>query len=84
MADTVFVSFLPYDLSWLFLADRLIALPLGVFAIAVATVLLPDLSRNSDDMKKVGAGWLGVELNVLDSDPFNCKSLYIWPSLLLS
>merc|ERR1739841_329267 len=36
-----------YDkaVSWLFAADRLYQLPLGVVGIAVGIVLLPDLSR---------------------------------------
>jgi len=44
-----------YDnaVSWLFAADRLYQLPLGVVGIAVGIVLLPDLSRRlkADDME---------------------------------
>jgi putative peptidoglycan lipid II flippase len=33
--------------SWLFLSDRLVELPLGVFGVAIATVIMPGLSRLS-------------------------------------
>lgn len=43
--DTVLASFLPTgSVSWLYYSDRLTELPLGVFAIAVATVIMPTLS----------------------------------------
>ncbi|MFL0795982.1 MAG: murein biosynthesis integral membrane protein MurJ [Cellvibrionaceae bacterium] len=46
LLDTVLASFLPTgSVSWLYYSDRLVELPLGVFAIAVATVILPNLSR---------------------------------------
>nr|WP_069946961.1 murein biosynthesis integral membrane protein MurJ [Microbulbifer aggregans] len=44
--DTVLASFLPTgSVSWLYFSDRLVELPLGVFGVAVATVILPNLSR---------------------------------------
>ncbi len=46
MLDTILASFLPTgSISWLFYSDRLSELPLGVFGIAIATVILPGLSR---------------------------------------
>ncbi len=46
MLDTILASFLPTgSVSWLFYSDRLSELPLGVFGIAIATVILPSLSR---------------------------------------
>jgi putative peptidoglycan lipid II flippase len=46
LLDTVIASFLPTgSVSWLYYSDRLVELPLGVFAIAVATVIMPNLSR---------------------------------------
>ena len=46
MLDTVLASFLPTgSVSWLYYAERLSELPLGVFGIAIATVILPGLSR---------------------------------------
>ncbi len=44
--DTFLASFLVSgSISWLYYSDRLLEFPLGVFAIALATVMLPDLSR---------------------------------------
>ncbi|WP_284500709.1 murein biosynthesis integral membrane protein MurJ [Microbulbifer litoralis] len=44
--DTVLASFLPTgSVSWLYFSDRLTELPLGVFGVAVGTVILPNLSR---------------------------------------
>ncbi len=47
LLDTVLASFLQTgSVSWLYFSDRLVELPLGVFGIAIATVILPSLSRN--------------------------------------
>lgn len=46
LLDSVIASFLPTgSVSWLYYSDRLIELPLGIFGIAIATVILPNLSR---------------------------------------
>lgn len=46
MLDTILASFLPTgSVSWLYYSDRLVELPLGVFGIALATVIMPSLSR---------------------------------------
>ncbi|MCB1615960.1 MAG: murein biosynthesis integral membrane protein MurJ, partial [Pseudomonadales bacterium] len=46
MLDTILASFLPTgSVSWLYFSDRISELPLGVFGIAIATVILPNLSR---------------------------------------
>ena len=46
LLDTVLASFLQTgSVSWLYFSDRLAELPLGVFGIAIATVILPSLSR---------------------------------------
>ena len=46
LLDTVLASFLQTgSVSWLYYSDRLAELPLGVFGIAIATVILPSLSR---------------------------------------
>jgi len=45
---TLLASFLPQgSVSWLYYADRLVQLPLGVFAIAISTAALPSLSRQA-------------------------------------
>jgi putative peptidoglycan lipid II flippase len=44
--DTLLASFLMTgSISWLYYSDRLMEFPLGVFGIALATVILPNLSR---------------------------------------
>lgn len=44
--DTLIASFLATgSVSWLYFSDRLVEFPLGVFGIALATVILPTLSR---------------------------------------
>ncbi len=46
LIDTLFASFLQIgSVSWLFYSDRLMNFPLGVFGVAIATVILPHLSR---------------------------------------
>lgn len=45
LLDTVIASLLfAGSLSWLYYADRLMEFPLGIFSIAIATVILPSLS----------------------------------------
>ncbi len=44
--DTLIASFLVTgSVSWLYFSDRLVEFPLGVFGIALATVILPSLSQ---------------------------------------
>ena len=48
LVDTILASFLPTGSpTWLYVSDRLMQLPLGIFAIAAATVILPALSNAS-------------------------------------
>lgn len=50
LMDTLFASFLPVgSVSWLYFSDRLTGFPLGVFGVAIATVILPHLSRKHSD-----------------------------------
>ncbi len=47
LLDTLIASFLVAgSVSWLYYSDRLVEFPLGIFGIALATVILPNLSRN--------------------------------------
>ena len=47
LIDTIFASLLQTGSpTWLYISDRLIQFPLGIFAIAVGTVLLPSLSKS--------------------------------------
>jgi len=47
MLDTVIATFIPGDgsIAWLYYSDRLTELPLGVFGVGIATIILPSLSR---------------------------------------
>jgi putative peptidoglycan lipid II flippase len=46
LLDTVLASLLETgSVTWLYYSDRLVELPLGVFAIAIGTVILPSLSK---------------------------------------
>ncbi len=48
LVDTMIASLLtPGSISWLYYSDRLMELPIGVIAVTIATVLLPNLSRLS-------------------------------------
>ncbi|HEX7029980.1 MAG TPA: murein biosynthesis integral membrane protein MurJ [Gammaproteobacteria bacterium] len=47
LLDTLIASFLAAgSVSWLYYADRLMEFPLGVFSIALGTVILPQLARD--------------------------------------
>lgn len=47
LVDTIIASFLASgSVSWLYYSDRLMEFPLGVFAIALGTVILPRLSHH--------------------------------------
>ncbi len=51
LVDTIFASLLETGSpTWLYVSDRLVQFPMGIFAIAVGTVLLPTLSKL--DVKK--------------------------------
>lgn len=47
LVDTLIASFLVTgSVSWLYYSDRLVEFPLGVFGVALATVILPKLSQH--------------------------------------
>jgi putative peptidoglycan lipid II flippase len=47
LVDTLLASFLVTgSVSWLYFSDRLVEFPLGIFGIALATVILPTLSKS--------------------------------------
>ncbi|WP_428803317.1 murein biosynthesis integral membrane protein MurJ [Vibrio kyushuensis] len=53
--DTFIASFLATgSISWLYYSDRLLEFPLGLFGIAIATVILPALSRKHVDAQSDG------------------------------
>lgn len=55
LVDTLMASFLVTgSISWLYYSDRLMEFPVGIFGLALATVMLPDLSKSvaRGDMSK--------------------------------
>ena len=73
LVDTILASFLPTGSpTWLYVSDRLMQLPLGIFAIAIGTVLLPRLSslHQSEDTNEFSKtmDW-SIRLVVLISVP---------------
>ena len=53
LVDTVFASYLVTGSpTWLYLSDRLIQFPMGLFGVAIALVALPDLTEAFKDRKK--------------------------------
>ncbi|WP_196138388.1 murein biosynthesis integral membrane protein MurJ [Aliikangiella sp. G2MR2-5] len=54
LLDTVLASFLQTgSITWLYVSDRMLEFPLGMFAIAISTVILPSLSRqHAEDNKE--------------------------------
>lgn len=60
LVDTVLASFLVTgSVSWLYYSDRLMEFPLGVFGVALATVVLPGLSK-----KAALNDWPGFEADI--------------------
>lgn len=57
MLDTMLATFLQFgSISWLYYSDRLTELPLGVFGVGIATVVLPTLSRQFSKNTTEGYG----------------------------
>ncbi len=57
LVDTILASFLiTGSVSWLYYSDRLMEFPLGVFGVALATVVLPGLSK-----KAANKNWQGFQ-----------------------
>jgi len=57
VAGTIIASFWPGAVSYLYYADRLYQLPLGIVGIAIGVALLPDLSRRLGQGDVGGALW---------------------------
>ncbi len=84
LIDTVLASTLATgSVSWLYYADRLLELPIGLVAVALGTVLLPNLSRLADNANEGGfrrtLGW-GVRMGMLLGLPASVALfLLAWP-----
>ncbi|QWG18350.1 murein biosynthesis integral membrane protein MurJ [Bradyrhizobium sediminis] len=67
VAGAVVASSSPSSVSWLYFANRLIELPLGLVGVAMGTVLIPELTRNVQGEKSSAiahAESRGLELSV--------------------
>jgi len=87
LLDTIIASFLiTGSVSWLYYSDRLLEFPLGVLGIAVATVILPVLSRHhakeSDEHFNHTLNW-AIQLVFLISLPA-CTGLFLLAAPVLS
>ena len=65
--DTFLASFLPVgSVSWLYFSQRLVFLPLGLFGVAAAVVILPKISRlNVFEKKQATIEWALILVAVL-------------------
>ncbi len=86
LVDTMFASFLPVSsVTWLYYTDRLTDFPLGVFGVAIATVILPHLSRrrteqNSEHFSRA-LDW-GLRLLLLIGMPAGvCLVVFAMPAI---
>ena len=87
LLDTVIASFLVVgSVSWLYYSDRLLEFPLGIFGIAIATVILPALSkqhaRNSVDEFNQTLNW-AIRLVLIIAIPA-CIGLFILAAPVLA
>lgn len=78
--NTVFASFLMVgSISWLYYSERLAYFPLGVFGVALATVVLPHLSRKHAEKSSqhfMSALDWGIRCNLLIGMPATCVLLF--------
>ena len=86
--DTIIASFLiTGSISWLYMSDRFIELPLALFGISIATVLLPKLSEyyNNSDNESYNAtiNW-GLKLSVLISVPTSIGLILLAEPILIT
>ncbi len=79
LLNTIFASFLVVgSVSWLYYSERLAYFPLGVFGVALATVVLPQLSRHhAAKSPEAYAGTLdwGIRCNLLIGLPASLTML---------
>ncbi|MES2662947.1 MAG: murein biosynthesis integral membrane protein MurJ [Pseudomonadota bacterium] len=88
LVDTILASFLVTgSVSWLYYSDRLLELPLGLFGIAIATVILPHLSRlaatNNVRQFSITLDW-GIKCLLLVGVPAAASLMLITEPILIS
>lgn len=88
LLDTLLASFLQDgSVGWLYYADRFVELPLGVFGIAIATVILPSLSRQhaaADSIKFARLLDWSLRLVLLIGLPSSLALVFLAEPLLIS
>lgn len=88
LINTIFASFLAVgSISWLYYSERLVFFPLGVFGVALATVVLPHLSakhalKSSQDYHKA-LDW-GIRCNLIIGLPAMVCLIVIAAPLIIS
>ena len=60
--DMIMASFLPNAVSYIYYAERLVQLPQGVIGVAISTVLLPLISKKTDNITKIQEKALNIGL----------------------
>ncbi len=88
LLNTIFASFLTIgSVTWLYYSERLAYFPLGVFGVALATVILPHLSREHAVNSKNGFAdaldW-GIRCNLIISFPATLAMLILSGPLIVS
>ncbi|MCO7222879.1 murein biosynthesis integral membrane protein MurJ [Pleionea sp. CnH1-48] len=88
LLDTIIASLLiTGSISWLYTADRMLEFPLGVFGIAIATVVLPSLSRqhlsDSKELYNKTLNW-GIHIVLLIGLPAACGLFVLSEPVLLT
>lgn len=88
LLNTIFASFLAVgSVTWLYYSERLAYFPLGVFGVALATVILPQLSRHhASESKKEFASTIdwGLRCNLLIGIPASLTMLLLSGPLVVS
>lgn len=88
LLNTIFASFLAVgSVTWLYYSERLAYFPLGVFGVALATVILPHLSRHhASESKQAFASTLdwGLRCNLLIGVPASLTMLLLSGPLVVS
>lgn len=88
LINTIFASFLKVgSVSWLYYSERLAYFPLGVFGVALATVVLPHLARHhskkSEQEFSSTLDW-GIRLNLLIGIPASIAMLVLSGPLIIT
>ena len=80
LVASIFASQIPGAISWLYYSDRIAQLPLGIIAIAIGTVLLPDLAKKinlNKEKEQAMAQERAIVLTLLFSFPSAIALIYL-------